>query len=88
MPNWKLDDGGRAKAGYKGLAGDCVCRAIAIATGTPYGDVYDAINREAQTEKLTRFIYHQFVDGENRDGTKTLSSDYLLIASLLPQETN
>jgi hypothetical protein len=40
--------------GYKGLAGDCVCRAIAIATGIPYGDVYDAINREAQTEKLTK----------------------------------
>jgi hypothetical protein len=54
MPNWKFDDGGRAKAGYKGLAGDCVCRAIAIATGIPYRDVYDAISQEAQTEKLTK----------------------------------
>jgi uncharacterized protein (DUF111 family) len=47
MANWKFDDGGRAKAGYKG---DCVCRAIAIATGIPYRDVYDAINQEAETE--------------------------------------
>ena len=54
MPNWKFDDGGRTKAGYKGFAGDCVCRAIAIATGIPYRDVYDAINQEAQTEKLTK----------------------------------
>ena len=50
MPNWKFDDGGRTKAGYKGFAGDCVCRAIAIATGIPYRDVYDAINQEAETE--------------------------------------
>ena len=54
MPNWKFDDGGRTKAGHKGFAGDCVCRAIAIATGISYRDVYDAINREAQTEKLTK----------------------------------
>src|SRR5262245_46562233 len=26
------DDGGRAAAGFKGKAGDCVCRAIALAT--------------------------------------------------------
>lgn len=26
-----IDDGGRELAGYKGTAGDCVCRAFAIA---------------------------------------------------------
>lgn len=38
---FKFNDGGRANAGYKGLAGDCVCRAICIATGLPYQKVYD-----------------------------------------------
>ncbi len=37
------DDGGRADSGYVGLAGDCVTRAIAIATGTCYRDVYRAL---------------------------------------------
>lgn len=35
-----LTDGGRAEAGYKGTAGDCVTRAVAVATGSPYADVY------------------------------------------------
>jgi hypothetical protein len=38
------DDGGRAAAGFKGSAGDCVVRAIAIASGKPYQEVYDALN--------------------------------------------
>lgn len=38
---WVYDDGGRAAAGFRGDAGDCVTRAIAIATGQPYLTVYD-----------------------------------------------
>lgn len=45
------DDGGRAAAGYKGTASDCVCRSIAIATGKPYQEVYEAINLYAQNER-------------------------------------
>lgn len=30
------DDGGRKEAGRKGYTGDCVCRAVAIATQKPY----------------------------------------------------
>ena len=30
---FKADDGGRSEAGFKGKAGDCVVRSIAIATG-------------------------------------------------------
>jgi hypothetical protein len=37
------NDGGRAAAGFKGPAGDCVTRAIAIASGLPYRQVYDAM---------------------------------------------
>lgn len=43
MPEYKYDDGGRATAGYKGKTGDCGVRAVAIATGKPYKEVYDAL---------------------------------------------
>ncbi len=45
-------DGGRAAAGYKGSTGDCVTRSIAIATGKPYQEVYDALNRLGKAERL------------------------------------
>ena len=48
------NDGGRAAAGYKGRAGDCVVRAIAIATQKPYQDVYDGINVLALAERTRR----------------------------------
>jgi len=36
----KVNDGGRQAAGFKGKAGDCVIRSIAIATGISYQKVY------------------------------------------------
>lgn len=48
---WIYDDGGRSAAGYKGNSGDCVTRAIAIATGKPYQEIYNAINCAAQNER-------------------------------------
>ena len=41
---YEYNDGGRAAAGYKGVTGDCGVRAVAIATGLPYQQVYDALN--------------------------------------------
>jgi hypothetical protein len=38
-----FDDGGRAAAGFKGRTGDCVCRAVAIATGKPDRQIYDEL---------------------------------------------
>jgi len=38
-----ITDGGRKAAGFKGKAGDCVCRSIAIVTGLPYQQVYDRL---------------------------------------------
>lgn len=38
---FNYNDGGRAKAGYQGTTGDCVTRAIAIATGKDYQEVYN-----------------------------------------------
>ena len=46
------DDGGRAEAGYKGKTGDCVTRAIAIATGKTYQEVYDLVNRAGKEERV------------------------------------
>ena len=49
--NFQYNDGGRKNAGYKGETGDCATRAIAIATGKPYQEVYDAINKMSMEEK-------------------------------------
>jgi hypothetical protein len=48
------DDGGRAAAGFKGKADDCVTRAIAIATGKPYRETYDALNALAKNERPSK----------------------------------
>ena len=53
----KIDDGGRAAAGYKGQAGDCVVRSIAIATRMPYQIVYDDLfkaNHEFRNTSKTK----------------------------------
>lgn len=73
---WIYNDGGRAAAGYKGTTGDCVTRAIAIATNKPYQEVYDAINKLALLEKprgknrrsnartgVGRFTYDRYLKG-------------------------
>ena len=46
------DDGGRTAAGFAAKApGDCVTRAMAIATGLDYRWIYDEINALAQCER-------------------------------------
>ena len=49
---WTFADGGRGSAGYKGQVGDCVTRAIAIATEQPYQAVYDTLNTLARRERV------------------------------------
>jgi hypothetical protein len=48
MTDFIYDDGGRAAAGFRGRTGDCTTRAIAIATGRSYREVYDALNATAK----------------------------------------
>jgi hypothetical protein len=48
---YQYDDGGRAHAGYKGTTGDCSVRAVAIAAGLPYQQVYDDLNMLANDER-------------------------------------
>ena len=48
---WVYDDGGRSRYFKAEHVGDCVCRAISIATGKDYKEVYDDINRLAKSER-------------------------------------
>ncbi len=45
------DDGGRAAAGYRGAAGDCLTRAVAIVTGMSYREAYDLVNEVSRAER-------------------------------------
>ena len=51
---WKYADGGRADAGHKGSARDCVTRAIAIITERPYQEIYDLVNEYGSTERHSK----------------------------------
>jgi hypothetical protein len=55
VPQFVRHDGGRAAAGYKGQASDCVVRAIAIAAELPYAKVYEdlmeAMRRFGQSKR-------------------------------------
>lgn len=49
--DYMRDDGGRAAAGFKGTAGDCVCRAIAIAAQRPYAEVYAVLAKNTGEQR-------------------------------------
>jgi hypothetical protein len=52
--DWVYNDGGRKAAGYKGNAGDCGPRAIAIATGMSYQDAYELVDQHGATERASK----------------------------------
>lgn len=49
---FEFNDGGRWAVGYKGSAGDCVARALAIALHRPYQEIYEDLNALATKERL------------------------------------
>jgi hypothetical protein len=54
---YQYNDGGRSQSGRKGNAGDCVCRAIAIAMNRDYDEVYRELadaNKAAGYKKSAR----------------------------------
>lgn len=62
---FKWNDGGRSIAGFVGLTGDCVPRAIAIATGIAYRDVYAAMHERSSTSPrrgVTRSVYGPYLE--------------------------
>jgi hypothetical protein len=67
---WNYNDGGREAAGFKGKADDCVVRAIAIATGIDYKQVYNdlqsGMDNRRQTKKVKREKSKSVRDGVAR----------------------
>lgn len=56
MKEYTFNDGGRKAAGYKGDAGDCVCRAISIASEIPYQQVYDRLAVGNATQRRSKRV--------------------------------
>ncbi|HEX4016211.1 MAG TPA: hypothetical protein VHX15_05685 [Frankiaceae bacterium] len=91
------DDGGRAAAGYRGWAGDCVARSIAIAAQLPYQTVYDALNLEAKGESpqarrssarngVARPTIRRFMHGLGWEWTPTMRVGRGTTVHLCPEE--
>ena len=76
MSAYVYDDGGRAAAGFRGETGDCVTRAIAIATGVPYREVYDALGSSVKGTRTPRGRKRTSV----RDGAPRFAYDRYLKA--------
>jgi len=62
---FKYNDGGRSKYFKKDNVGDCVTRAIAIATGRDYKEVYDTLNEMSKKESVKRHRRHQRSNSRN-----------------------
>jgi len=77
--NFEFNDGGRAAAGYKGNAGDCVCRAIAIAADLPYQEVYDRLAEGNASQRKSKRTVKQARSARNGIYTKRKwFKDYML----------
>lgn len=48
------NDGGRSAAGFRGSAGDCVTRAICVATGKPYDEVYKRLADGMASQRVSK----------------------------------
>ncbi len=71
---FNYNDGGRSKY-FKGKANDCVCRAVAIASGKDYKEIYDRINELAKKERITK---RRKTRSSARDGVYKVTSSKLL----------
>ena len=47
-----INDGGREASGFKGKAGDCVTRSIAIVTGLPYAKIYSDLSDGCVNQRI------------------------------------
>ena len=80
---FQQNDGGRLAAGFKGGAGDCVVRAVAIAAEIPYLDVYEALrqaNADYADNRSTRLAQQIAARGPSpRNGNhRSVFHDYIL----------
>jgi len=80
---FQFNDGGREAAGFKGGAGDCVVRAIAIAAELPYMQVYEdlrianAAYAEQRNDKLARKLAERGSSPRNGNH-RNVFHDYIL----------
>ena len=78
-----VNDGGRELAGFKGGAGDCVVRAIAIAAQLPYIQVYEdlraanAAYADQRNDKLARRLNARGASPRNGNH-RNVFHDYIL----------
>jgi len=80
---FEFHDGGRDAAGFKGGAGDCVVRSIAIAANLPYMQVYEDLreaNERYAQERDNRLSRHLTRTGSSpRNGNhRNVFHDYIL----------
>ena len=66
MIEFQYNDGGRKNAGWKGTGGDCVARAVAIASGLPYQEVYDRLAEGNATQRKTKYNQKKRGPGQGR----------------------
>jgi len=81
--SFQLNDGGREGAGFKGGAGDCVVRSIAIAANLPYMRVYEDLrlaNERYAQDKNDRLAKRLSIKGSSpRNGNhRNVFHDYIL----------
>ena len=80
---FRLNDGGREATGFKGGAGDCVVRAIAIAAELSYMQVYEdlraanAAYAEHRNDKLAKRLSAKGVSPRNGNH-RNVFHDYIL----------
>ena len=79
----QLNDGGRQKAGFKGRAGDCVVRSIAIAAKLPYMQVYEDLRKanesyaELRSDRLARRLSNKGSSPRNGNH-RNVFHDYII----------
>ena len=61
MIDFVYNDGGRSEAGFKNTkhTDDCVARAVAIASGLPYRQVYDRLAHGNATQRRSKHVGKQ-----------------------------
>ena len=69
------DDGGRSRYYKAKNVSDCVTRAVAIATGKDYKEVYDDLNRLAKSER--KGTKKRFISNSREGVAKRTSRKYL-----------
>lgn len=81
--NFQFNDGGRVDAGFKGGAGDCVVRSIAIAAELPYMQVYESLRdanasyAQNKNDRLAKRISGKGASPRNGNHRKVFH-DYIL----------